>query len=238
MEEIIEQLLPRISRSASDPRPVVVMMCGIAGAGKSTLSKALVSALPSFTRLSLDGIVAEKHGICGVDYDNANGEYDRYLDEAWEECKRRLAGFLRPTTAPSSPLTSTSTSTKPQEGKAKDVVFDRAFWNKADRDEARRLISDLGGRSVLLYLKAPDKETLWRRICGRREEALGMSADGGGKGKGRGKLNADCAFEITPEILDMYWSGFEEPGEDEGAIVVDTVAGRVDWGGVGVYRPK
>jgi len=159
--------------------------------------------------------VAEKHGIYGVDYDNENGEYNKYLDEAWEECKKRLSAFLLPPSDSARTTTTTTTTSEP-----KDVVFDRAFWNKEDRDEAKSLIESLGGRRVLLYLKAPDKETIWKRICGRRE----------------GGLNPDCAFEITPQILDMYWSGFEEPVVDEGAIVIDTTKGTVS--DRGVYRPK
>ncbi|KAI0487176.1 ATP/GTP-binding protein [Xylaria cf. heliscus] len=181
MDGIIARLRPHILRTEADPRPVVVMTCGIAGAGKSTLSKALVSAHPNFNRLSLDGIVAEQHGIFGVDY--AGDKYSTYLDEAAEECKERLARLLT--------------------DRSKDVIFDRAFWNKEDRDEAKKQINGLGARWVLVYLKVPDKQTLWRRIRQRREA----------------QLNADCAYEITPDILDMYWDGFEEP-VDEGAIVI------------------
>ncbi|KAI0870056.1 ATP/GTP-binding protein [Hypoxylon argillaceum] len=183
MESTIARLRPQILRTEADPRPVVVMTCGIAGAGKSTLSKALVSAYPNFERLSIDGIVAEQHGIFAVDYAPEN--YSTYLDDASRECSARLTRLL--------------TETK------RDVVFDRAFWNKEDRDEAKKLIESLGARWVLVYLKAPDKATLWQRI-GQRREA---------------ELNADCAYNITQEILDMYWSGFEEP-VGEGAIVVDT----------------
>ncbi|TGJ80888.1 hypothetical protein E0Z10_g7888 [Xylaria hypoxylon] len=183
MNATIAKLRPQIIRTEVDPRPVVVMTCGIAGAGKSTLSKALVSAYSNFERLSLDGILAEQHGIFNVDY--APEKYSTYLDEAAEECKARLTRLLT-------------------EG-SRDVVFDRAFWNKEDRDEAKNLIESLGARWVLVYLKAPDKATLWRRICQRREA----------------ELNADCAYQITQDILDMYWTGFEQP-VGEGEIVVDT----------------
>ncbi|KAI0514699.1 P-loop containing nucleoside triphosphate hydrolase protein [Xylaria bambusicola] len=186
MENVIATLRPQILRTESNPsQPVVVMTCGIAGAGKSTFSKALVAAHPNFERLSLDNILASKHGLYSVDY--APEKYPEYLDEAAEECLARLKRLLTE--------------------ENRDVVFDRAFWNKPDRDEAKSLIESLGARWVLVYLKAPDKETLWKRICRRREV----------------EVNADCAYQITPDILDMYWSGFEEP-VDEGAITVDTSA--------------
>ncbi|KAI0860918.1 ATP/GTP-binding protein [Xylaria cubensis] len=183
MDNIIARLRPQILRTEADPRPVVLMTCGIAGAGKSTFSKALVSTLPNFERLSLDGILVEQHGIFDLDYPPER--YSTYLDEAALECKKRLTRLLAE--------------------KSRDVVFDRAFWNKEDRDEAKELITSLGARWVLVYLKAPDKPTLWRRICQRREV----------------QLNADCAYQITPDILDMYWNGFEEP-QSEGEIVVNT----------------
>ncbi|KAI1171679.1 ATP/GTP-binding protein [Nemania sp. FL0916] len=183
MDETIKRLRPHIFRSEADPRPVVIMTCGIAGAGKSTLSKALVSAHPNFERVSIDGILTEQHGIYGVDY--APEKYDAYLDEAGKECEARITRLLT-------------------EGK-KDVVFDRAFPFKDGRSEAKELIESLGGRWVLVHLKTPDKTTLWQRIRQRREA----------------ELNADCAYEITQDILDLYYSGFEVPVR-EGEIVVDT----------------
>ncbi|KAI0401909.1 ATP/GTP-binding protein [Xylaria palmicola] len=185
MDDIIARLQrqAQIFRTEADPRPVVVMTCGIAGAGKSTFSKALTSAHLNFERLSLDNIVAEQHGIFGVDY--APEKYDAYLDEAATECYERLTRILT-------------------EGR-RDVVFDRAFWNKQDRDEAKSLIERLSARWVLVYLRAPDKATIWDRICQRRKAGV----------------NPDCAYDITPEILDMYWSGFETPAH-EGEVVIDT----------------
>jgi predicted kinase len=153
------------------------------GAGKSTFSKALVSAHPNFERLSIDEILAQQHGIFAVDY--APEKYAPYLEEAAQACLSRLTDLLR-------------------EGN-RDVVFDRAFWNKEDRDGAKELIESLGARWVLVYLQAPDKPTLWKRICQRRKV----------------EINANCAYQITPEILDMYWNGFEAPA-GEGEIVVDT----------------
>ncbi|KAI1817056.1 ATP/GTP-binding protein [Poronia punctata] len=201
MEEIITQLRPRITRSEADPRPIVILMCGMAGSGKSTLSKALISTLPHLTRLSLDNTVAEKHGLYGINYAPGTTLYDTYLDEAWEECKRRLATLL---------LSQTQQQEQEQEEEKKDIVFDRAFPFKPDRDEIKLLIENLGARWVLIYLRPPDEETLWRRICDRRKEGL----------------NGDCAFEITREMLEGWYQGFEIP-VGEGAVVVDTLMGTV-----------
>ncbi|KAK7219564.1 hypothetical protein V2G26_007567 [Clonostachys chloroleuca] len=46
-------LLPLLQRSAGDSRPIVVAMCGVAGSGKSTLSKSIAAKFPTFTRLSI-----------------------------------------------------------------------------------------------------------------------------------------------------------------------------------------
>ncbi|KAI0196445.1 ATP/GTP-binding protein [Astrocystis sublimbata] len=175
---IVESLRPHLARTEADPRPVVLMTCGIAGAGKSTLSQAVVASHPNFDRLSIDAILAEKHGLFDVDY--APDMYMTYLEEAADECQERLTRLLAE--------------------RDRDVVFDRAFWNKEDRDQAKKHIEKLGARWVLAYLKAPDKVTHWRRICARGQE----------------QITSDCAYQITPEILDMYWEGFEEPiGEGE-----------------------
>ncbi|KAI1262081.1 ATP/GTP-binding protein [Xylariaceae sp. FL1019] len=187
LKDTVARLWPEISRSGGDPRPVVVMMCGIAGSGKSTLAKTIVSMHPNFECISGDGIVAEKHGIYGVDY--APEMYSDYLDEAWTESKSRLTQVL---------------SREP----AKDVVLDRAFWNKQYRNEAKAIIKGLQARWVLVYLKAPSKEILWERIQARR----------------KAEINADSAYEITQDILATYWNGFEEPS-NEGEIVVHTARG-------------
>lgn len=87
-----------------------------------------------------------------------------------------------------------------------DIVLDRALYAKEDRDAYKQLIESNGARWVLVFLEAP-KEVLWQRIQDR-------SAAG---------VNADCALEISKELLDMFYDGFEVP-EAEGEIVVNTHA--------------
>jgi predicted kinase len=83
-----------------------------------------------------------------------------------------------------------------------DVVLDFAFAFKDDRDDWKKTIETMGGRWILVYLDA-DRDTLWSRIQER-------------KAKG---LDADSAFEITEEILDDYFRGFEVP-KGEGELVL------------------
>ncbi len=87
-----------------------------------------------------------------------------------------------------------------------DIVLDRALYAKEDRDAYKQLIESNGARWVLVFLKAP-KEVLWQRIQDRR--AAGV--------------NAECALEISKELLDMFYDGFEVPA-GEGEIVVNTHA--------------
>jgi predicted kinase len=178
-------LEPLLHRTPLDPRPIVLLTCGISGAGKSTLSKLVTSRYPSFTRLSIDTIIHQKHGLYGIDY--TPEKYSEYQDEARREYDERLIELL---------------SDKDQKH---DIVLDRSFYAKEDRDEFKKVVEDKGGRWILVYLKA-SKEVLQRRIAERRA-----------KGK-----DADSAFEVTEEVLDRYWSGFEAPYE-EGEFVVEVL---------------
>ena len=150
------------------------------GSGKSTLSRAIVGEWPTFTRISIDAILADLHGICGVDYPPA--KYAEYQEEADRVCSGIFKHLL---------------------GRQTDIVLDRSFYAKADRNEYKAMIEKGGGRWVLVYLKA-DRHLLWRRICNRRAKGV----------------NADSALDISAELLEQYVVGFEEP-KGEGEQVID-----------------
>lgn len=149
------------------------------GAGKSTLSSAIVDAFPSFTRLSIDTIIADRHGIYNVDYPPS--KYPAHQEEARQVFSEQVHQFLR---------------------EKKNMVLDRSFYAKKDRDEYKAAVEYGGGQSVLVYLKA-GRDVLWKRICERRAK----------------DVNADSAFEINPALLDQYVRGFEVP-DGEGEIVI------------------
>lgn len=89
-----------------------------------------------------------------------------------------------------------------------NLVLDRSFYAKEDRDEYRALAEQAGARVVLVYLQAT-REVLWRRISERKAKAESAGRD------------ADSAFDVTEEVLDRYLSGFEAPsGEGEVVVVV------------------
>ncbi|KAL7619560.1 hypothetical protein AAE478_010101 [Parahypoxylon ruwenzoriense] len=182
MEETLKKLNPHLLRTQADAKPVVVMTCGIAGAGKSTLSKAILANHPNYERLSIDATIGAKHGIYGVDYPRE--KCAQFQEEASDECEARLLSLLR-------------------EGE-KDVILDRSFYSKEDREYYKALIEKHGGRWVLVYLRARTKDFLWGRIVQRRQKGV----------------DADSAYEVTKEILDRYWDGFEHP-TNEGEIVIE-----------------
>lgn len=155
--------------------------CVVEGSGKSTLSKTILLTHPNFEHLSIDAIIYEYHGLYGRDY--SPSDYSRYQEEAAEVFHRRLIELLR-------------------EGK-RNVILDRSFYSKADREEFRKVIEEHGGRSVLVYLHAKRKETLWKRIVNRRAK----------------EINADSALDITQDILDRYWDGFEAPAGEEDLLI-------------------
>ncbi|CAI6094638.1 unnamed protein product [Clonostachys chloroleuca] len=175
-------LLPLLQRSAGDSRPIVVAMCGVAGSGKSTLSKSIVAKFPTFTRLSIDQTIFDAHGLCGVDYPKEL--YQQYSSEANEQFIDDYRQLL--------------SSDKPR-----DVVLDRSFYAKDDRDEYRKFAQEMGARFILVFFEI-SKAKLWQRIQQR------ATAD----------KNADSAFDITSDILDRYVSGFERPDEDQISVTI------------------
>ncbi len=82
------------------------------------------------------------------------------------------------------------------------IVIDFSFWNKAARDEYKELVNAHGGHWRLIYLKVPETE-LRRRLAERSQ-----------------RFDANAAFTIDDELLDIYLAGFEEP-HDEGEQVID-----------------
>ncbi|KAH8724114.1 P-loop containing nucleoside triphosphate hydrolase protein [Phaeosphaeriaceae sp. PMI808] len=186
MESVVKSLgTSHFRRSSEDDRPIVVMTCGMAGSGKTTLAKAIQAAHPGFHRLSIDEMLYEAHGIYGVDYEASSILYSKYQDEV---DVKYVASFR------------TLLSEK------QDIIIERSFYAKEDRDEYRKMAEEAGARVVIMFLKAEGedgKELLWTRICKRSE----------------GKKTADSALDISRDLFESYWSGFENP-VGEGEIVV------------------
>lgn len=130
-------------RSLKPTSGLVVLMCGLAGSGKTTFSKQL--ELKGFKRLSIDEEVWKTFGRFGVDYDAS--EYPRCLEATRKVMTRSLIEAM---------------------GSKRPTVVDSAFWNRASRDEHKALIEEYGCAWKVVYLKA-DPEVLRRRLAQRSD---------------------------------------------------------------------
>jgi len=127
---------------ALTPAPgLVVLMCGLAGSGKTTFSKQLEAK--GFARLSMDEELWSTAGRFGVDFEAA--DYPRHLEAARGVLRHRLIEAMQDRTP---------------------VVVDSAFWNRAARDEHKALIEQHGCAWRLVYLQA-SAETLRARLAER-----------------------------------------------------------------------
>ncbi|KAF4440959.1 integral membrane PTH11 [Fusarium acutatum] len=191
LENNAESLWSHLFRTRQDGSPIVVMTCGIAGAGKSTLAKAIVAQLPNFKRLSNDQIIYESHGLYNIGYPAE--QYEAYQQEASRKLIAELERILQ--------------------DKSNNVVLDLSFYDKEYRDEYKDIVERNGGRWVLVYLDA-SRDLLWNRIQRRRAERDSLDANDP-------ERNGDSAFDIDDETFDMYLDGFEPPsGEGEIIIKV------------------
>lgn len=129
----------------NDPNhSLVILMCGIAGSGKSTLSKKIEEE-KGFVRLSIDEEVWSFRGRYGIDYPVE--KYKEYLDEAEIRLKNKLIAFIQ---------------------EKRNIVVDTSCWNRSIREEYKRVIENAGGKWKLLYMKVHPNE-LRRRLTIRNE---------------------------------------------------------------------
>ncbi|MCR2805863.1 AAA family ATPase [Paenibacillus soyae] len=126
---------------------LVVLMCGIAGSGKTTFSQELEK--DGYERLSIDEEVWSAYGRYGIDYPVE--KYREYLDEAHKRLLEKLIELIKD---------------------KKQVVVDSSFWSRAERDKYKRLIEDAGGKWRLIYLKVhPDELRKRLKIRSQRFDA-------------------------------------------------------------------
>ncbi|WP_173074474.1 AAA family ATPase [Phytohabitans rumicis] len=124
-------------------QPEVVLMCGIAGSGKTTYAKDLETK--GFVRLSIDEEIWHRFGRYGIDY--GPDEYEQHTEVAREAMRERLLSLL---------------------AEGRDVVVDSSFWQRSRRQEYKQLIEQAGGRWRLVYLQV-DPALLRARLYERAE---------------------------------------------------------------------
>jgi predicted kinase len=136
-----------ISRAMTQPMPTrspfCVLMAGLPGSGKTTLSRALTAQ--GYVRLCPDEEMFRRHGVYGVDF--PRGVFPTLERPVLEDVAKELREHL---TA------------------GNDVVVDHGFWTPEDRAKWRAIAIDAGATPVLVYLAATHDE-LWARISERNE---------------------------------------------------------------------
>ena len=134
-------LLGHISTGTADGS-VVVLLCGVAGSGKTTLAQRFEAA--GFVRLSVDESLWASHGRYGLDY--PADRYAEFSERAEAQIRLDLVHLI---------------------GEGRNVVVDLSFWSRRSRDEYKALIESVGGRWRLIHLKV-DPAILRERLAARR----------------------------------------------------------------------
>jgi predicted kinase len=136
-----------IYRERDDFTPLVVMMCGVAGSGKTTFSQLLEKE--GFVRLSIDEEIWVVNGRYGVDFPLE--KIEEYKKVAESKLRNYLIELIHD---------------------KQQVVIDFSFWDRARRDQYKQLIETAGGKWQLIYLKVhPDNLRERLKIRNKRFDA-------------------------------------------------------------------
>lgn len=145
MEEsaVLHEFISRNRRG----KPLVVMMCGVAGSGKTTFAQKLEKS--GFVRLSIDEHIWATKGRYGIDYPIEM--YERLKLETEQKLRIQMVSLIE---------------------EKQCVVVDFSFWQRQRRNEYKKLIEIAGGEWELVYLKvSPDELRERLRIRSERFDA-------------------------------------------------------------------
>ena len=120
-------------------QPIVYIICGFIGAGKTTFAKKLEKKTGAVR------ITKDEWSICLIGNDPTIDGYEEW-DTKIIELSRDVAFQLVE--------------------KGIDVIIDEGFWEKEQRVKMRKRIEALGAKEVLYYLDTPI-ETIRERVVGR-----------------------------------------------------------------------
>ncbi|WP_446217768.1 Stf0 family sulfotransferase [Micromonospora sp. IBHARD004] len=143
-DELNRLWIERYGAAMDQSRPVVYLLVGLPGSGKSTYAEALEST--GVVRLSVDDAVQARHGRLGKDY-----PADRHmslLGPVVEDVRRQLVDLVRT---------------------GRSVVLDHGLGQRRERDEYKQLVESLGAEWRLLYFRV-DQAELQRRLVTRNED--------------------------------------------------------------------
>ena len=128
-------------------KPIVYLICGFIGAGKTTFAKKLEEKTGAVR------VTKDEWSIRFIGNDptiDGYAEWDRKIIDL----SRDFAFYLV--------------------GKGIDVIMDEGFWEKETRDEMRRRADAIGAKVVMYYLETPI-ETIRERVLGRNNNLTGDS---------------------------------------------------------------
>ncbi|MFE1837258.1 AAA family ATPase [Streptomyces sviceus] len=140
----ISAISQTLTRPMTPRSPFCVLMAGLPGSGKTTLSRVLTDR--GFVRLCPDEEMYRRHGVYGVDF--PRGTFPTLERPVLEDVAVELREQLKA---------------------GHDVVVDHGFWTPGDRTRWRSIAADAGATPVLVYLEASHDE-LWSRINKRNED--------------------------------------------------------------------
>ncbi len=116
-------------------KPVVYLLCGLPGSGKSTYAKE--QEAKGLVRLTLDEELFKRFGR-----EFPSEKYSEFETKTKSELKDALKAAI---------------------ANSRSVVLDYGFWKKSEREEYKQLIGLLGAEWKLLYFKIP-MNTLKERL--------------------------------------------------------------------------
>ncbi|MGO4547948.1 AAA family ATPase [Paenibacillus sp. 2TAB23] len=117
-----------ISRIGTIAAPLAVMMCGVAGSGKTTYAKQLEDH--GFVRLSIDEEIWSTNGRFGIDYSAEH--YEQFKIDAELKLRECMIALIQ---------------------EKSSVVVDFSFWQRKKREEYKRIIEAAGGEWALVWMK-------------------------------------------------------------------------------------
>lgn len=155
----------------SRTRPTVHLLCGLPGCGKTTLARRMAGERDAAI-LGHDERMVARHGTNPPAAEFATLAR-AVTEELWSETAQAVAS-------------------------GRDVILDWGFWTRADRDDARRRIAQIGANCVLHRLVCEDALA--------RSRTLARTAAGG------------RVLEINGPAWDSFRARFEPPGDDESPV--------------------